>query len=374
MALENLQAFAKKRVPELQLIRRGSEGVTYTHVSTGVFIIDFALLGGFPENCAITLVGKPHSGKTTLAYKTIGNFQKKYDGSSEDRPKKYCVFVDVERGFNKAWAAANGVDTEDLFVITPTNAEEAVDLAAAAMEDDDVCLVVFDSIPALVGGKELDKSAEDALAPGSVAVHANRMMRKVSHAIAKAHNEGKKKTMININQWRDGIGSSPHMPRTMPGGKYVRHYASIELEIYNDKQITGKDGNEVTVIDHNLHSFKIHKNRAGSSIIEGEYKMLRNTVGDHTPGYVDDGYTVTTYAQKFGLVGGAGQGWWLADPETGEVLQEEDANGELVDRKFKSKGLVQEYIENNLEFRESLTRKVVGLHRRKQGLSVDGWW
>lgn len=362
MPLEGLKAFAKKRVPDLDLIRMGSEGITYSHVSTGVFIIDFALLGGIPENCAITLVGKQHSGKTTLAYKVIGNFQKKYDGSSEERPKKYCVFIDVERGFNSAWASANGVNVEELYVITPTNAEEAVDLASAAMEDDDVCLVVLDSIPALVGGKELDKSAEDSLAPGSVAVHANRLMRKVSHAIASSFNRGLKKTMININQWRDGIGSAPHMPRTMPGGKYVRHYAAVELEIYNDKQITGKDENDVTVVDHNLHSFKLHKNRAGNSILEGEYKMLRNTGATKSPGYIDDGHTVTTYAQKYGLVGGAGQGWWIADPDTGEEIE-----------KFKSKGLVQEYIESNPEFRERLIRRIIGFHRKKQGLQSDGW-
>lgn len=362
MPLEKLHDYARKRTPGLELIKRGSEGITYTHVSTGVFILDFALVGGVPENCAITLVGKKHSGKTTLALKIIANFQKKYDGSSEDRPKKFCVLVDVERAYNKAWAEAHGVNTDELYVITPTNAEEAVDLACMAMEDDDTCLVVLDSIPALVGTKELEKSLEDALQPGAVAVPANRMMRKISHSIAMAYNNGLKKTMININQWRDGIGSAPHMPRTMPGGKYVGHYASVEVEIYNDKQITGADENNVTVYDHNLHSFKIHKNRAGNSINEGEFKMIRNTNAELPVGAIDDSHTVTNYAQKFGFITGAGPSWSLTDPDTGEVF------------KYKSKGSIQEEIMRNNDLKLRLQRAIISAHRSKQGLSKDGWF
>lgn len=326
--------------------------------------MDFALMGGWPENCVVTLVGRQHSGKTTLAYKAIGQFQRKYDGSSDERPKKYCVFVDVERGFNAAWAAANGVNVDELTVITPTNAEEAVDYADAALGDPDVCLVVFDSIPALVGGKELDKSAEDANAPGTVAVHANRMMRKISHVIALAHNTYQKKTMIVINQWRDGIGSSPNMPRTMPGGKYLRHYASVEVEIYNtDKdRVFATDDNDIKIAVENAHPFKIHKNRTGNSITEGEFTLSRDPAN---PGYVDDTKTVVTYAKKFGLVGGAGTGWWLADPETGEVDE---------DNKFKSQTLLIEYVAERPELREALRRKIIGLHRKKQGLGQDNWW
>lgn len=362
MALENLKKFATKRSPEYNVIRTASEIVTYTHVSSGPFILDFALVGGVPENCAITLVGRQHSGKTTLAYKMIGNFQRKYDGSSETRPKRYCVFIDVERGFNAAWAKANGVDTDELTVITPTNAEEAVDYAEAALDDPDVCLVVFDSIPALVGQKELDKSAEDANAPGTVAVHCNRMMRKISSVIAKAFNMGEKKTMININQWRDGIGSAPNMPRTMPGGRYARHYASVEIEIYNsDKdRVYASDDNDVKIAYQNTHTFKIHKNRTGNSITEGEFKLSRDPAN---PGYVDDNYTVVVYAKKFGFAGGAGQGWWLCDPETGEEIE-----------KFKSQTLLVEYVAENPELKEKLCRAIISAHREKQGLSKHDWW
>lgn len=364
MPLEKLQEYASKRNKEFNVIRKGNDTITYTHVSTGVFILDLALMGGIPENAVTTLVGYQHSGKTTLAYKIIANFQKKYDGSSEDRPKKYCIFVDVERGFNDVWAAANGVNTEELYVIHPTNAEEAVDYAAEAMEDEDVCLVVFDSIPALVGGKELEKSAEDHPGIGGVAMHANRMMRKVSHAIAKAHNLGQKRTMICINQWRVGISTGPTpAARTMPGGKYVRHYASVEVEIFNvdkDRKFA-HDENGVQVADFNVHSFKIHKNRTGSSIVEGEFKLIRNSANPLGLGAIDDAFTVTTYSQKFGLVGGAGTGWWLADPETGEV------------EKYKSKGAIEELVRSDPELKAKLHYKALSIYRKSKGLSEHGW-
>lgn len=363
MPLEGLKKYAEKRNPDLNLIRLGSDDIAYTHASTGVFILNFALMGGWPENCVITLVGKQHSGKTTLAYKAIAQHQRKYDGL-EGRLKKYCVFVDGERGFSPAWAAANGVDVSELTVITPTNAEEAVDYVDAALADPDVSLVVFDSIPSLVGGKELDKSAEDANAPGTVAVHANRMMRKVSRTIALAHNLGQKKTLIVINQWRDGIGSAPNMPRTMPGGKYLRHYASVEVEVYNtDKErVFSADDNDVKIAMENTHPFKIHKNRTGNSITEGEFTLSRNP---DNPGYVDDVKTVVTYAQKFGLVGGAGTGWWLRDPDT-ETISDET--------RFKSKGAVVDYVAERPELKLALERRIIGLHRKKQGLSSENWW
>lgn len=362
MALESLKKYAAKRTPEYNVVHVGSEVITYTHVSTGSFTLDLALLGGYPENCAITLVGKQHSGKTTMAYKAIANFQQKYDGSSESRPKRYCVFIDVERGFNAAWAAANGVNVDELTVIVPTNAEEAVDFCEAALDDPECCLVVFDSIPALVGSKELSKSAEDANAPGTVAVHANRMFRKISSVIAKSFNDGDHKTIISINQWRDGIGSAPNMPRTMPGGKYARHYAAVEIEIYNSDRdrVFATDDDGVKIAVENLHSFKIHKNRVGNSILEGEFKMSRDPAN---AGYIDDNYTVTIYAKKFGFIGGAGQGWWIADPETGEELE-----------KFKSQTLVIEHVAANPEYKAKLVRAIITAQRKKQGMTVDDWW
>ena len=364
MPLEHLQEYAAKRNKEFTVIRKGSDSVTYTHVSTGVFIVDFALMGGIPENAVTTLVGYQHSGKTTLAYKIIGEFQRKYDGSSPERPKKYCVFVDVERGFNDVWAKANGVDIDELYVIHPTNAEEAVDYAAEAMEDDDVCLVVFDSIPALVGGKELEKSAEDHPGIGGVAMHANRMMRKVSHAIAKAYNTGQKRTMICINQWRVGISTGPTpAARTMPGGKYVRHYASVEIEIFNpDKDRKyAHDENGVQVADFNVHVFKIHKNRTGSSIAEGEFKLIRNSANPLGLGAIDDAFTITTYAQKMGIVGGAGQGWWFADPETGEI------------EKFKKKSDIEEKIRDDAILKKKVSHRVLSIYRKSKGMTEHGW-
>lgn len=357
--LDDLVKYSAKLVGH-DIIKTGDIQDMYTHVSTGVFIIDLATMGGLPENTVATYVGKPGAGKTTLAYKTIAAFQQKYDGSSPNRPKKRCVFINQEKAYNPIWAAANGVNTAELIIITPTNAEQAVDLSAAALENDDVCLVVLDSIPALVGMKELDKSAEDALAPGAVAVHTNRLMRKLSSIISLAYNKGDKKTFIAINQWRAGIGSAPNMPRTMPGGVYARYYSSTEIEIYN-KEFLGRDENDIQIVDYNEHSFKIHKVRAGNSIREGEYTMLRNSKNTLPIGTIDDFHTVVTYAQRYDQIGGAGKGWWLQNP----VTKEKEV--------FGSKTEILEKVTAEPELYEALKYKILSLHRKKNGLSEHDW-
>lgn len=359
MPLEEFQKYAIKRTGT-NVVKSGADTVTYKHVSTGSFILDFALNGGWPENTVCGLVGKEHSGKTLLVYKALGNFQRKYNGI--EFPKKYAAFVDVERQFNGPWAERNGVNIDELYVVNPNNAEEAVDLTAALMDEEEICAVALDSIPALVGAKEIDKSAEDALQPGSVAVHANRLLRKVSTSISVAHNKGERRTLMLVNQWRVGIGSAPHMPRTMPGGKFSQYYQSTMVEVYKDKEITGSDENSVMIVDHNDHSFKIHKNRTGNSITEGEFTLNRNSANGMPVGYIDDSHTTTTYAQKFGLLGGAGTGWWLKNPLTGET------------EKFKSKGDIQQSITGNELLKHTLERIVISEHRKKQGLVSEAWW
>jgi RecA/RadA recombinase len=352
MGIEDFLKYANKRVGH-NVIETGDVVTNETYVSSGIFLIDLAFMGGIPENTVFTFVGNPGAGKTTNAYKAIANFQRKY-------PDKYCLFINLEKSYDPVWAAKNGVNLERLLVVTPTNAEEAVDLACEGLENDDVCLVVFDSIPALVGSKELEKSAEDALQPGSVAHHSNRMFRRVSSIMSKAYNAGKKKTFIAIQQWRVGIGSAPNMPRTMPGGKYFYHYTSIVVDIKN-AEVLGRDENDIQLVDHNDHSFKVIKARAGNSIREGEYVLIRNTADTLPVGTVNDFSTVVRYAQRFNLVGGAGKGWWMID-DLGEKLN------------FGSREAVVDYVRENADFYERLKIRIISLHRKKNGLREDGWY
>jgi RecA/RadA recombinase len=351
--LDELDKYAEKRVGH-SIASSGDDMGRFKHVPTGSFLLNLATLGGYPTNCVATLVGDKGAGKTTMVYKAIGNSQLRF-------PDKKCVYINQEKAYQPVWAAYNGVDTPNLRIYTPTNAEQAIDIAVASLETDEVFGVFFDSIPALVGAKELEKSAEDSLSPGSVAVLANRLMRAISSKLSESYNADDHKLFIMIQQWRVGIGSAPHMPRTMPGGKYTRHYSSTEIDIKNSEEM-GMDHNEMKVVSHNDHTFKIHKIRAGNSIREGDFKMIRMNQNGMGPGDIDDFDTVVRYYQKFKQAGGAGKGWWMIHPETGEELR------------FGSRTEIVQYVFENRDVKALMERRIINLARKSQGMPTEGWW
>ena len=258
----------------------------------------------------------------------------------------------------------NGVDTEELYIVTPPDGDAAVDLVCAAMEDPEVCLVIFDAVPGLVSSYELTKSSEDALKPGAVAGPLQRMLRKCSTIVAQSYAKQDYKTMILINQWRDGISMGPTpAARSVPGGKYARHYNSVEVELYNTENVgkAAESENGVQIVATNDHTFKIHKNKTGNSIRSGEFILVRG--GPEFPaGTIDDYNTVLSYATKYDLRGGAGKGMWLVDPETGEQVN------------FAKKDDMRQHLIDNPEQYELLKRLIISKHRKGQGLNENGWW
>lgn len=353
--LDDLKKYSLKRTG-VDLIKLGSDKPQPTYLSTGVWLLDFALLGGIQENTVSTIVGQKHSGKTTLTHKVTAQFQKKYDGIIA--PKLHAACIELENAYDARWAATNGVNTDELILVQPFDGESAVDLACEILENDDIGLLVLDSIPNLVPMKEIDKSAEDmVIAP--VATLAQRMLRKMSTIMAKANAQGKKKTVLLINQWREKAGVSFGDPRSLPGGKFIRYYSSMELEIYNRKEAIEKDSDDIDSVAYNEHSFKIMKNRAGNSIREGEFVMSRRDEGNTKEGDILDNEVVTTYAQKFGFIEGQGAKWSMTHPYTGEVTD------------FKGKKYITEQIASDEKLKQDFKDKLISMQRSKQGLSED---
>lgn len=366
--INDLKKYAEKRTG-VDLIKLASEVPVLSHISTGIFLLDLGLLGGIPERRVTTIVGRKHSGKTTTAHKIIGNFQKKYDGVKN--PKKYAVYFDLEQAFDPVWAQKNGVNIDELLLIQPFDGESAVDLACEALENDEIGLVIFDSIPNLVPFKETEKSSEDVvIAP--VATLAQRMLRKMSTIIAKSAAKDQNKTVVLINQWRDKAGVSFGDPRSKPGGKYIEYYSSVEFEIYNRKQELSKDENDIETYEYNDHSFSISKNRTGNSIKEGEYTMNRRPVTKNivdlngevreitfSESEIDDKETVVKYAQKYGLVVGAGPKWAITRPDTGETIS------------TKGKQPIIDMLYYDAKLYEVLKRYIISKQRKKAGLSEE---
>lgn len=354
--IEKLEEYSKKRADGVNLIKRGSSGkINRTYISTGSFIKDFALLGGIEEGTVATIVGQQGSGKTTTAHKITAAFQKKYAGTGL---KAACV--ELEQAYDHLWAEKNGVDTDNLILTQPFEGTLAGDLACEILSMPDVGFLVFDSIPNLVGQKELEKSLEDPNAPGAIANILQRILRKMSSIIAEAAANDQKKTVIFINQWRSNT-SAYGSPKILPGGKYARYYSTIEIEEFKKAEKISKDEDEIDSVEYNEHSFSIMKARH-NCIKDGEYTLQRRDDGRLKEAEIDDFDTVTTYAQKFKFVQGAGPKWSLIHPYTGEVLD------------FKGKKYISEYFEQNRDVKELMQRKLISLQRKKHGLSEDGWW
>jgi hypothetical protein len=188
------------------------------------------------------------------------------------------------------------------------------------------------------------------------------MLLKTSATIANAMAKGVVKSGIIINQWREKAGVSFGDPRSLPGGKMVRYYSRLEMEVYNKKQVMEPDENDMETIAYNEQTFKIMRYSAGNSLQEGEYIMNRRETERLGEAEIDDFDVVVRYAQKFKIVTGAGVKWQLVHPYTGEVME------------FKNKSSIVELVEQDVKLKADLEQKMISLQRKKNGLSEDGWW
>lgn len=277
-------------------------------ISTGSFMLDLATLGGIPHNRVSMFLGERHSGKSTMADKTIGNAQRQY-------PDQQVVKIDVEGTHDSVWAEKNGVDTDALMLIQPETGEAAVDIADAMVRTRDVSLIVVDSIAALTPMKEIDASAEDAHV-GLQSRLVSSMVRKVTAGLITERNRGHMVTVLFVNQFRTKIGGwAPNggTPRSIPGGKALEYSTSLQV-IFKNKESMGKDEYDVETVGVNEHSFDITKNKLNSGPRQGEFRLLRvpDAEFDLAEAEIDDASTMLAYAKKFGAYTGGGQSWTLA--------------------------------------------------------------
>lgn len=285
-------------------IRTGSQVVQPGRISTGSFILDFALLGGIPENRISMVVGERSAGKSTIANKIIANAQQQY-------PDEVAVYVDVEGTYDATWGGMLGIDNEQLQLAECETGEMAVDIADAVTRSRESSLVVIDSIAALTPMKEIEDSAEDA----HVALQARlvgNMIRRVNSALIAERKRNHWVTVLFVNQFRNRIGGMSRDNRTMPGGKALEFCTSLQW-IMKNHEIKGKSADDIDNISHNDHSFTITKNKINTGPRVGEFKLCRQPDEDfglHT-GDIDDAKTMLAYSKKFGIYSGGGQKWTL---------------------------------------------------------------
>ena len=238
-------------------------------VPTGCFAIDQALgAGGFPSGRIIEIFGPESSGKTTLTLTAIANAQKQ--GGT-------AAFIDVEHALDPAYARKLGVNMDELLVSQPDSGEEALNIAETLIRSNALDVVVLDSVAALVTKHELEGQIGDVTV-GAQARLMSAAMRKLTALISRART-----VAIFTNQIREKIGVMFGSPETTPGGRALKFYSSVRVDIRRVTAIKLPDG---TVVG-NRTRVKIVKNKVAPPFAEAEFDIMYNEGISRTGSLID---------------------------------------------------------------------------------------
>lgn len=256
-ALDNTLLQIEKQFGKGAVMRLGDDSLSFTQgvIPTGSMSIDLALgIGGVPRGRIIEIYGPESGGKTTMSLHIIAEAQKA-DG--------VAAFIDAEHALDPSYARALGVDTDNLLVSQPDTGEQALEITELLVRSGAVDVIVVDSVAALVPRAEIEGDMGDSHV-GLQARLMSQALRKLAGILSKSHT-----TAIFINQIREKIGVMYGNPETTPGGRALKFYSSVRLEVRRKGDVkSGADkvGNRTRV--------KVTKNKVAPPFREAEVDIM----------------------------------------------------------------------------------------------------
>lgn len=299
-------------------------------ISTGSIAIDLALgTGGLPRGRICEIYGPESSGKTTFCLSVIAQAQKQGGNA---------VFIDVEHALDPRYAKVVGVDLENLMVSQPESGEDALNITETLIRSGAVDIIVVDSVAALVSKNELDGQMGDTTV-GLQARMMSQAMRRLTAAINKTQC-----VVLFTNQIREKIGVMFGNPETQPGGRALKFFSSVRMDIRRIGQIKDTSGK----VSGNRTRIKVVKNKVAPPFTETEFDIMYNEGISHSGSLVDLGVEHKMLEKK---------GSWIS------------YKGEMIGQ---GREAAKQHVREHPELTEELTKLIMEKVRVRGGESLTG--
>ena len=329
-ALQTALAQIEKQFGKGAVMKLGqNSSLNVEAIPTGSLSLDIALgIGGVPRGRIIEIYGPESSGKTTVALHIVAEAQK-MGGEA--------VFIDVEHALDPVYAQALGVDIDSLLVSQPDTGEQALEICEALVRSGAIDVVVVDSVAAMTTKAEIEGEMGDSFV-GLQARLMSQALRKLTGAISKSN-----AVCIFINQLREKIGVMYGNPETTPGGRALKFYSSVRMDIRKKDPI--KEGSDVI---GNLTKVKIVKNKVAPPFREAEFDIMYGE-GISREGEVID------LAVKLDIIKKSGSWYSYQDNRIGQGREN-----------------VKQYLKDNPEFCEKIAQEVMAQKDKLLSMSKGG--